>query len=91
MSRVRTYEIPAKFMLTTTADLREIGYLIIKSELDINSLTEVRTLMPTGKILKGVVRVHFDIPKELEENDPAEACGREPVECSGTSADSSDS
>lgn len=64
MGKVKTYEIPAKFMLTTNADPREIGYLIIKSELDINTLCEVQTNMPNGKKLRGVVRVHFEMVKE---------------------------
>lgn len=60
-----TYEIPAKFMLTTDTDLKEIGLLALQAEIDINSLPIVRIIDTNGNVLhKGIIRVHFSMPKE---------------------------
>lgn len=64
---MKTYEIPAKFMLTTDTDLKEIGLLVYQAEQDINSLPMVQIIDMKGNILhKGLVRVHFSMPKEAE-------------------------
>jgi hypothetical protein len=64
---MKTYEIPAKFMLTTETDLKEIGLLVFQAEQDINSLPMVQIIDMSGNILhKGLVRVHFSMPKEIK-------------------------
>lgn len=64
---MKTYEIPCKFMITTNTDLKEIGLLVLQAELDINSLPIVKTTDINNNILhKGMVRVHFSMPKEAE-------------------------
>jgi len=64
---MKTYEIPCKFMITTDTDLKEIGLLVIQAEQDINSMPMVQIIDLKGTVLhKGLVRVHFSMPKELE-------------------------
>jgi hypothetical protein len=54
-------------MITTNTDLKEIGLLVLQAELDINSLPIVKTTDINNNILhKGMVRVHFSMPKEAE-------------------------
>jgi hypothetical protein len=64
----KTYEIPAKFMLTTDADPKQIGYLVLNAEININEMPKVIAKFDDGKTITGIVRVHFSMPEEAEES-----------------------
>lgn len=63
---IKRYEIPARFILSTETDLKEMGYLVLQAEMEINALPMITVTDENGKKHKGMIRVHFSTPEEIE-------------------------